>query len=77
MKWAWMTGEKYRHGNRVGQYGLDSTQSGERPVVGASECCHDLTSFIQCKKHLERWGTKAFPWKIPNQVVNLKLSGIK
>lgn len=77
MKWAWMKGEKYRHGNMVRRYGLDSSHSGQRPVVGASEYCHDLYSFIQNKQHLERWGTVTFPWRISTQVVNFKLSSIE
>jgi len=59
-----MKGEIYRHGNRVGWYGLDFSHSGYRPVVGVSEYCYDLI-FIKHKQHLVRWGTITFPWMIP------------
>jgi len=48
-----MKGEIYRHGNRVGWYGLDFSHSGYRPVVGVSEYCYDLI-FIKHKQHLVR-----------------------
>jgi hypothetical protein len=49
MKLAWMKGDKYRHGNREGRYGLNYSLSREKLVAGTSEYCTEHSHSYNAK----------------------------